>query len=225
MFDANGIDQIANVIRTLRARPDSRRGVVQIFEASDLAVPHKEVPCTTFLQFLVRDKKLHMIASMRSNDVHSGLVHDLFSFTMIQEIVARSVGVDLGWYKHVVGSLHLYDDDADLANDFLKEGWQTTTSMPEMPPGDPWPAIKILLTAENEIRSTGALLGVDLSELDPYWADLIRLLLVLSHNKRCDRKALALVRKEICSEVYHQCVDSLALRQKRQRGVSPVIAP
>ena len=60
---------------------------------------------------------------MRLNDALVGLPHDVFCFTMLQEIVARSLSVELGGYKHAVGSLHLYKTHVDAAHQFLEEGW------------------------------------------------------------------------------------------------------
>ena len=64
---------------------------------------------------------------MRSNDVFRGLPHDLFCFTMLQELIARSVGVELGSYHHMVGSLHMYEEDAKQLEEFIAEGWQATS--------------------------------------------------------------------------------------------------
>ena len=83
---------------------------------------------------------------MRSNDSYIGLPHDFFAFTMIQEIVARTLDCGLGAYKHFVGSLHLYEDDLDSAQGYINEGLQpTTAAMPAMPRGDPWKVIDVLL--------------------------------------------------------------------------------
>ena len=65
-------------------------------------------PCTCTLQFLARGVKLDLIVYMRSNDVIKGLPHDIFCFTMLQEIAARRLSLEPGIYKHCVGSLHLY---------------------------------------------------------------------------------------------------------------------
>ena len=105
MRDAH--NQIANIIALLKAKPSSRRAVIQIFDSADIAADHKEVPCTCTLQFLLRHDRLHMFTSMRSNDAFLGLPHDVFALTMIQEILARSLSVEPGTYSHAVGSLHL----------------------------------------------------------------------------------------------------------------------
>lgn len=175
LFGQRGHDQIRNAIQALKTRPDSRRIVIQIFNAEDVAQRHKEVPCTCTLQFLLRDSKLHMLTSMRSNDVYMGLPHDIFCFTMIQEIIARTIGVKLGTYKQFVGSLHLYDDDREVAQEYLAEAVQATVLMPPMPIGDPWPSLRRVLEAEYKIRN-GIEFDPSIWNLDSYWADLIRLL-------------------------------------------------
>jgi thymidylate synthase len=111
-----------NVIALLQKSPTSRRALIQIFNAEDNATRYKEVPCTTTLQFLLRDDRLHLIATMRSNDAYLGLPHDIFCFTMLQEFVARILKADLGSYRHYVGSMHLYDKDRNGTHRYLGEG-------------------------------------------------------------------------------------------------------
>ena len=117
-----GVQQFENLIELLKKRPTSRQAVLQLFDSTDLAKPHEDVPCTCTLQFLMRGGKLHLVVYMRSNDVIKGLPHDIFCFTMLQEMVARIMSVDLGIYKHCVGSLHLYDTDKSKAESFMREG-------------------------------------------------------------------------------------------------------
>jgi thymidylate synthase len=119
--------------------------------------------------------RLHMLTTLRSNDAYKGLPHDVFCFTMLQEVVARTLGLELGKYKQFVGSLHLYDSDCDAAQRYLSEGVQSTVPMPPMPIGDPWPALRKLLAAEHQIRQ-GTALEANTWVAEPYWADLIRLL-------------------------------------------------
>jgi thymidylate synthase len=175
LFSQRGNDQIQNVINTLKASSESRRAVIQLFNAEDIARRHAEVPCTCTIQFVVRQKRLHMLTTMRSNDAYKGLPHDIFCFTMLQEIVARTLGLELGKYKQSVGSLHLYDCDDQAARQYLAEGVQSTVVMPPMPVGDPWPALRKLLDAEHQIRQ-GVELEANACVTEPYWADLIRLL-------------------------------------------------
>jgi thymidylate synthase len=94
---------------------------------------------------------------------------------MLQEVVARTLGVELGSYQQFVGSLHLYDRDGVKARQYIDEGFQSTLPMPAMPSGDPWPSIKALLDVEARIRS-GEKIDASACGVSEYWADLIRLL-------------------------------------------------
>ena len=123
LLDMRGVtNQLENIILLLQRKPSSRQAVVQLFDAEDIVEEHKDVPCTSTIQFLLRSNRLEIITSMRSNDVYLGLPHDVFSFTMIQELVARRLGAELGTYRHIVGSLHLYDRDNEAVSRYLNEG-------------------------------------------------------------------------------------------------------
>jgi len=172
-----GINQLAQVRDLLKRKQSSRRAVIQLYSAEDISNEHADVPCTCTLQFMVRKSYLNLFVSMRSNDAYIGLPHDVFAFTMIQELLARELGVRLGRYKHAVGSLHLYDVNVDEARRYVDEGWQSTALMPPMPKGDPWRAIDILKKVEADLRNG---MKVDLFNLsiDNYWKDLATMLAI-----------------------------------------------
>lgn len=205
LFKMRGrVNQIDNVIDLLRRRPSTRQAVIQLFNAEDILKPHKDIPCTCILQFVIRRKKLHMMTYMRSNDAFLGLPHDVFAFTFLQEIVARSIGVDLGSYQHSVGSLHLYDKHRKKAKKYLKEAWQPRIMMPAMPPGNPWPQIKKLLVVESQLRQGKQ--GEPSKLASPnYWADLARLLQIYSSKKR--KQAIMKIKTEMKSKVYDTYID------------------
>lgn len=173
------VNQVDNIVQLLKRKPTSRQAVIQLFDAEDIVESHKDIPCTCTLQFFVREGRLHMLASMRSNDAFKGLPADVFAFTMLQELIARSLGVELGIYKHAVGSLHLYEADRDSAASFIGEGLSSTIEMPVMPYGDPWGAVSILLDVESKFRC-GAEIDIDTLGQDKYWLDLMRLLKAFS---------------------------------------------
>lgn len=215
LFNTRGQNQVDNVLRILKEGPNSRRAVIQLFDSDDLAVARREIPCTCTLQFMIRKRRLHMFVHMRSNDAYIGLPHDVFCFTMLQEILARSLSVELGTYKHFVGSLHLYEKDIAGASQYLDEGWQSSNiSMPLMPEADPWPTIDILLKAESDIRGNTK---IDLSGLglDPYWADFVRLLQILRHYKNKEASELARIKGEMSSHVYSTYIE----KQQRKSTV------
>jgi thymidylate synthase len=216
------IDQIGNVIKLLQTNRGSRRGVIQLFDAADIATPNKEIPCTCTLQFMIRGDRLNMFVSMRSNDAFLGLPHDIFAFTMLQEIVARSLGVELGSYKHFAASLHLYTENQSDAQQYLDEGWQSTegVQMPPMPVGDPWRSIAKVLGAERAIRG-GSTVNVKALGLDAYWADIIRLLLIHAYGKRKDAEAIRKIKRTMSRHVYHPYIDRRHERAVRLRDEGP----
>jgi thymidylate synthase len=204
-----GINQIDNVVRLLRRKPSSRQAVVQLFNAEDLLKDYSDIPCTCTMQFFVRKGSLHTVVHMRSNDAFLGLPHDVFAFTFIQELVARSLGLKLGSYKHMVGSLHLYDADKEKVRKFLKEGYQSRISMPRMPTGDPWANLRKLNKVEAKIRQ-GDQVQVDRYKVPGYWADLMRLLQVFALNKA--RKSTRAVKSKMTSPMYDAYIDKSARR-------------
>lgn len=208
-------NQITNVIDLLKRKQSSRQAVIQLFDASDIIGSHSDIPCTCSLQFMIRKSRLHMITNMRSNDAFIGLPHDVFAFTMLQELIARTLGVELGSYKHAVGSLHLYENKIDRAKIFLDEGWQTSESiMPAMPKGDPWESIDLLLKAESGIRN-----GDDIDPgsvgLDDYWTDMIRLLKIFRLSKESGNESkISMIEADMSSETY-----SAYIEKRRNRKV------
>lgn len=110
----------------LRADPDSRRAVATIYSGDYLTRVTKDVPCTSTLQFFIRENRLHLHVTMRSNDVIWGLTNDLFSFTLLQEcflLLMRSEypTLELGHYYHTAGSMHLYERHFDMAEQIMDE--------------------------------------------------------------------------------------------------------
>jgi thymidylate synthase len=227
LFTMRGLNQIDHVIRLLRSRPNSRRAVIQLFNAEDLAEPEKpktEIPCTCTLQFLLRRERLSLFTSMRSNDAFVGLPHDLFTFTMLQEIVARSLGKDIGEYRHFVGSMHLYDADRGKAEKYLEEGWQPTqdVAMPAMPWGDPWKSIGLIVKAEAAIRG-GKAVNAQSYDVEPYWKDLIRLLQIYNYtrpeNRRKDDRRISQLKRAMTTPLFDTYIS------RRAKVPAPSIRP
>jgi thymidylate synthase len=226
LFGMRRQNQIRNVIELLRKKPSSRRAVIQILNAED--IKSREVPCTCVLQFLVRGSYLHMVTTMRSNDAYRGLPHDIFAFTMLQEAIARSLGKEVGSYKHVVGSLHLYDADRKAASGFIGQGFQATNqAMPPMPVGTPWPSIRRILDAERRIRrsrdlkSAERLVEVANADLHPYWQDILRLLVVYKCFLRNDGRAMTRAKRRMSARVYDDYIDQKTSAAERHADDVP----
>ena len=92
----------------------------------------KDVPCTVMFHFMIRDNKLNMNVYMRSNDAMLGHVIDVFSFTMIQELIANELDCELGEYNHFCGSFHLYEKDIEKAKKIVDNVNFEIQEMPKM---------------------------------------------------------------------------------------------
>jgi thymidylate synthase len=115
-YGARTTDQYAPVIERLKKDPDSRQALVTIWNpVLDLLPNKRDYPCTILHQFRIRDNKLNMSVYMRSNDVWLGAAYDFFQFTRVQIAMASVLGVAPGSYAHHVGSLHIYEQHYDVA--------------------------------------------------------------------------------------------------------------
>ena len=214
LFSRYGLDQLHAVKSLLERKRGSRRAVVQIYSATDLTV-NDEVPCTTTLQFFVRNDLLHLSASLRSNDAYLGLPHDVFCFTMIQEMMARRLGLEVGEYIQMIGSFHFYDKDQDKMSKYLGEGHHRLAEMPPMPLADPFVILPDLLDLERRIR-IGEPVDEKVSQLDPYWGDLMRLL--QSHFASTDEQRLSNI-----SSGFQQATFRTYLDDRRERLLRNIV--
>jgi thymidylate synthase len=106
-----GFDQWEDIKKRLTADPYSRQCVIHIKDPRPMEKPTKDTPCTVCLQFFIRDEKLYMTTYMRSNDIWMGFPYDVFNFTAMQVLMSMELGVKLGTYTHIAGSLHIYQRD------------------------------------------------------------------------------------------------------------------
>jgi len=113
-------NQWDEVVSKLRQDPDSRQAIIHLHTPNNQ--PTKDEVCTLSLQFLIRNGKLNMITTMRSNDIYYGFTYDVFSFTCMMEMIAYELDIEMGTYYHNVGSMHIYEDKMHmLSDDFLMD--------------------------------------------------------------------------------------------------------
>lgn len=106
----------------LRKDPNTRQAIIHIKTPRDTReYPTKDLNCTVYCQFILRDNKLHMSTHMRSNDLWMGVPYDCFFFMNLQVLMAMKLGVDIGTYTHYAGSLHLYLRDYKTSIEDTKE--------------------------------------------------------------------------------------------------------
>ncbi|HLO11553.1 MAG TPA: thymidylate synthase [Pseudoneobacillus sp.] len=113
------IDQLIEVYIKLKDDPNSRQATVVIWDPERDNDIHsngkysKDIPCTNYFNFQIRDGKLNMLTVMRSNDLHKGTIYDIPNFIIFQHILAGWLDVEVGKYTHVAASLHIYESDIE----------------------------------------------------------------------------------------------------------------
>lgn len=106
------IDQIANVVKSITSKPDSRRHIVTAWnpaEVDDMALP----PCHCLFQFYVADGKLSCQLYQRSADLFLGVPFNIASYALLTEMMAQVTGLKPGEFVHSFGDLHLYHNHFD----------------------------------------------------------------------------------------------------------------
>ena len=117
--DGRVIDQIANVVESLKKNPDSRRHIVSAWnpaEVEDMALP----PCHCLFQFFVADGKLSCQLYQRSADVFLGVPFNIASYALLTMMMAKVVGLQPGEFVHTLGDAHLYLNHLDQAREQLE---------------------------------------------------------------------------------------------------------
>ena len=105
--DGHSIDQISQVIDTLRNNPDSRRIIVSAWnvgEIEHMALP----PCHAFFQFYVADGRLSCQLYQRSADIFLGVPFNIASYALLTRMMAQVTGLQAGEFVHTFGDAHLY---------------------------------------------------------------------------------------------------------------------
>ena len=155
--DGRSIDQLSEVIETIKRNPDSRRMIVCAWNPSDvdkMALP----PCHCFFQFYVADGRLSCQLYQRSADTFLGVPFNIASYALLTMMIAQVCGLKPGEFVHTTGDTHIYLNHFDQVREQLS---RTPRPLPVMKLNpevkdifrfryedftlegyDPWPAIK-----------------------------------------------------------------------------------
>jgi thymidylate synthase len=116
--DGGSIDQITNLLHTLRTNPDSRRMVVSAWNVADLPQMALE-PCHALFQFYVAQGRLSCQLYQRSADLFLGVPFNIASYALLTHMVAQQVGLDVGDFVWTGGDCHIYDNHVDQVREQL----------------------------------------------------------------------------------------------------------
>ena len=117
------IDQIAEVVETLKKNPDSRRIIVSAWNVAD--IPRMALaPCHAFFQFYVADGKLSCQLYQRSADIFLGVPFNIASYALLTHMMAQQCNLEVGDFVWTGGDCHLYSNhleqvDLQLSRDFF----------------------------------------------------------------------------------------------------------
>jgi thymidylate synthase len=107
--DGKHIDQITQVVETLKKNPDSRRIIVSAWnvgEIEQMALP----PCHAFFQFYVADGKLSCQLYQRSADIFLGVPFNIASYALLTIMMAQVCNLKVGDFVHTLGDAHIYSN-------------------------------------------------------------------------------------------------------------------
>lgn len=122
------VDQIQQVIDSLRENPNSRRHIVcawNVGQIDDMALP----PCHCLFQFYVADGKLSCQLYQRSADVFIGVPFNIASYALLTHMIAQVTGLEVGEFVHTFGDAHLYLNHLEQVEEQLL---RTPTALPRL---------------------------------------------------------------------------------------------
>jgi thymidylate synthase len=140
-WNSEEIDQIAEVIETLKTNPNSRRMLISAWNPSvlpDTTVSFSEnvannkaalPPCHAFFQFYVADGKLSCQLYQRSADIFLGVPFNIASYALLTMMIAQVVGLEAGDFIHTFGDAHIYTNHFDQIEEQLS---RETKALPTM---------------------------------------------------------------------------------------------
>jgi thymidylate synthase len=116
--DGGHIDQVANLLHTLRTNPDSRRMLVSAWNVADLPGMALE-PCHAMFQFYVADGRLSCQLYQRSADMFLGVPFNIASYALLTRMIADQVGLQVGDFIWVGGDCHVYSNHVEQVREQL----------------------------------------------------------------------------------------------------------
>jgi thymidylate synthase len=113
--DGKIVDQVSDLIRQIKANPDSRRLIVSAWNVADLP-KMALMPCHTLFQFYVADGKLSCQLYQRSADVFLGVPFNIASYALLTMMIAQVCDLEPGEFIHTFGDVHIYNNHIEQVN-------------------------------------------------------------------------------------------------------------
>lgn len=113
--DGQHIDQISEVLETIKNNPDSRRMIVSAWNVSELD-KMALAPCHAFFQFYVANGKLSLQLYQRSADMFLGVPFNIASYALLTHMFAQQAGLEVGEFIWTGGDCHIYSNHMEQVN-------------------------------------------------------------------------------------------------------------
>ncbi|MUT67362.1 thymidylate synthase [Paenibacillus sp. NEAU-GSW1] len=104
----DSVDQLKDVIHSIKTNPDSRRLIVSAWNPEDVPTNMALPPCHTMFQFYVADGKLSCQLYQRSGDAFLGVPFNIASYALLTHLIAHECGLAVGDFVHTFGDAHIY---------------------------------------------------------------------------------------------------------------------
>ena len=127
-YEGGHIDQISEVVNTIKNNPDSRRIIVNAWNVGDIKNMNLP-PCHAFFQFYVADGKLSLQLYQRSADTFLGVPFNIASYALLTMMMAQVCGLEAGEFVHTLGDTHLYLNHFEQVDEQLS---RTPRALPKM---------------------------------------------------------------------------------------------
>ncbi|MBP5216199.1 MAG: thymidylate synthase [Alphaproteobacteria bacterium] len=127
-WNGEGIDQIKQVIETLKKNPNDRRMIVSAWNVGKIPEMHLP-PCHMMFQFYVANNKLSCMLYQRSCDMFLGVPFNIASYALLTMMVAQVCGLELGEFVHTLGDTHIYHNHFEQVKEQLSH---TPYPLPQM---------------------------------------------------------------------------------------------
>ena len=115
---SDGVDQLKNLIQSIKNNPDSRRHIVCAWNAIELSLMALP-PCHCLFQFYVANGKLSCQLYQRSCDVFLGLPFNIASYSLLTHMIAKSCDLEVGEFVWTGGDIHIYHNHFDQVKEQL----------------------------------------------------------------------------------------------------------
>lgn len=135
-YSGKGIDQLANVINTIKNKPEDRRIIMCAWNPADLSLMALP-PCHCLVQFYVANGELSCQLYQRSADMGLGVPFNIASYALLTVMIAHVTGLQPGEFIHTLGDAHVYSNHVEALQEQLQRAPR------------PFPTIRVKRKVEN----------------------------------------------------------------------------